>query len=342
MRGWVAAAQVAACAVVAFPCVGQAQDVQIKVHHFLPASGVIPQKVIGPWCDRLAKESAGKVKCTIAPDMSLGGQPPDLLDQARRGVVDVAYTAIGFTPGRFPRLEAFELPFAATGAEATSRALWEFARGPGADDTKDVQLLAVHAQGPGVLHNNRKPVATAADLKGMRLRAPNRLVRDTLAALGAQSVGMPASQASDAIAQGMLDGTLLPYGSLGEAGGVAATKFHSETGPRDRAIYTSVYVLVMSRKTFDKLPASTRKIIEDASGAPLSVAAGKAMAEADAAVRRSAPKGSVNVISPAEVAAMRKLAQPAVEAWIKEMTRGGLDGKALVEVSQKLVAKHTK
>lgn len=341
MRGWVAAARVAAFAVV-LPCAAVAQEIQLKVHHFLPASSVVQQKVIGPWCDRLAKDSAGKVKCRIAADMSLGGQPPELLDQARQGVVDVAYTAIGFTPGRFPRLESFELPFAATGAEATSRALWEFARGPGADDAKDVQLLAVHALGPGVVHNNRKPIAAAADLKGLRLRAPNRQVRDTLAALGAQSVGMPASQAVDAIAQGMLDGTLLPYGSLGEAGGVAATKFHSETGPRDRALYTTVYVLVMNRKLFEKLPAATRKVIEDASGAPLSAAAGKAMADADAAVRRSAPKGSVNVIPSAEVAAMRKLAQPAVDAWVKDMTRGGLDGKGLVEASQKLVAKHTR
>ena len=46
--------------------------------------------------------------------MQLGGAPPQLFDQARDGVVDIVWTLPGYTAGRFPRLEVFELPFVAT------------------------------------------------------------------------------------------------------------------------------------------------------------------------------------------------------------------------------------
>jgi TRAP-type C4-dicarboxylate transport system substrate-binding protein len=42
--------------------------------------------------------------------MTLGGTPPELVQQARDGVVDLVWTVNGYTPGQFPRTEVFELP----------------------------------------------------------------------------------------------------------------------------------------------------------------------------------------------------------------------------------------
>ena len=61
----------------------QAQDVTLKVHHFLPAGSAANTMFIMPWCDKIAKESANKLKCQIYPSMQLGGTPPQLYDQAR-------------------------------------------------------------------------------------------------------------------------------------------------------------------------------------------------------------------------------------------------------------------
>ena len=43
--------------------------------------------------------------------MQLGGRAPQLIDQARDGVVDIVWTLPGYTPGRFTLTEVFELPF---------------------------------------------------------------------------------------------------------------------------------------------------------------------------------------------------------------------------------------
>jgi TRAP-type C4-dicarboxylate transport system substrate-binding protein len=61
----------------------QAQEVTLKVHHFLSAQTFIHTGVFEPWCAKLGKESNNRIKCQIYPAMQLGGTPPQLFDQVR-------------------------------------------------------------------------------------------------------------------------------------------------------------------------------------------------------------------------------------------------------------------
>ena len=119
--------KVAAAAALTAAAIGQAsaQEVTLKVHHFLPASSFAQTLFIQPWCDRIAKESNNKMKCQIYPSMQLGGSPPQLFEQARDGVADVVWTLPGYTAGRFPSVEVFEMPFMMQSPEATSKAVWD-------------------------------------------------------------------------------------------------------------------------------------------------------------------------------------------------------------------------
>src|ERR1700752_2022070 len=103
-----------------------AQPVTLRVHHFLPAASTAHQKFIKPWCNRIEADSRGKLRCQISPAMQLGGKPPELIDQVRTGAVDIIWTLPGYTPGRFPIMEVFELPFMSKSAEATSHAAWDY------------------------------------------------------------------------------------------------------------------------------------------------------------------------------------------------------------------------
>jgi TRAP-type C4-dicarboxylate transport system substrate-binding protein len=58
--------------------------------------------------------------------------------------VDIVFTLAGYTPGRFPRLEVFELPWIASSrARATSRALYEFYERYAREDAANLHILAV-------------------------------------------------------------------------------------------------------------------------------------------------------------------------------------------------------
>lgn len=70
----------AAAALVASAFGAQAQQVVLKVHHFLPSTSSSQVKLIGPWCDKVQKESKDRLKCQIYPSMQLGGTPAQLMD----------------------------------------------------------------------------------------------------------------------------------------------------------------------------------------------------------------------------------------------------------------------
>ena len=139
-----------------------AAEVTLRLHQFLPPQATIPVKAITPWAKKVEKESGGRIKVQQFPAMQLGGKPSDLYDQAKDGVVDIVWTVLGYTPGRFPKTEAFELPFMTGNAEAGSRAFQDFVQKYAMDEFKDVKLLAVHVHGPGLFHS-REPITKLED-----------------------------------------------------------------------------------------------------------------------------------------------------------------------------------
>ena len=71
--------------------------------------------MLEPWANSVEKLSKGKVKINIAPGMSLGGKPSDLVKQAREGkFVDLIWMINGYSDKEFRRSEVFELPFVRT------------------------------------------------------------------------------------------------------------------------------------------------------------------------------------------------------------------------------------
>ena len=70
-----------AIALCGFAGAAYAQTVTLKVHHFLPPASTAHRNFIVPWCDKIAKESAGRLKCQIYPAMQMGGAPQQLYDQ---------------------------------------------------------------------------------------------------------------------------------------------------------------------------------------------------------------------------------------------------------------------
>ena len=147
-----------------------------KLHHFLPPMSMQHSKVFVPWAEKIAEESNGRINIEIYPTMQLGGKPPHLYDQVRKGVVDMSWTVGGYTPGRFPKATVFELPFMVTDARSVSMALQEYMETEIADEFEDVHVLALHAHARGVLHSRETQIKTMEDLKGLKVRAPNKMM----------------------------------------------------------------------------------------------------------------------------------------------------------------------
>ena len=325
-----------ACALAA-----SAQTVTLKLHHFLPAGSAAQTMFLKPWCDRIAQESADKLRCQIYPSMQLGGTPPQLFDQVKDGVVDVTWTVLGYSAGRFPLIEVFELPFMMESPEGTSKAVWDYVQLNDQAEFKDIHPLAFHVHGDGVFHMVNKPIKVMADLKDQKVRAPTRQTNKMLAALGATPVAMPVPQVSDALAKSVIDGALVPYEVVPSVKIQELVKFHSETDPVEPAIYTSVFVLAMNKAKYESLPADLKKVLDANSGKALSGMAGKAFLAADVEGKKLTTKNTTNVIPKSELVAWKKVGQTVTDAWVADVTAKGANGKQLLESARALIAKNS-
>lgn len=319
---------------------GHAETVTLKVHHFLPAGSYANTQFIQPWCDRIAKESNDQLKCQIYPSMQLGGTPAQLVDQVRDGVVDVIWTLPGYTPGRFPLVEVFELPFMMQSPESTSKALWDYVAKYAPNEFKDVKPLAFHVHGDGVFHMVNKPIQTMDDLKGLKLRAPTRMTNKFLAALGATPVAMPVPQVGEALAKSVIDGALVPWEVVPSVKIQELVKFHSETDPAEAAIYTSTFVFAMNKAKYESLSPELRKVIDNNSGKSLSGHIGKVFLMADAQGKKTAAKNTMNVISRQELLKFQTVGQSVTQAWVADMTAKGSNGKELLDGARALIARN--
>lgn len=321
-----------------------AQEVVLKVHHLLPPVATGHAKLIAPWCERLAKDSGGRLKCQIYPAMQLGGTSAQLFDQVKDGVADVTWGVTGYTPGRFPKVEVFELPFIITNAIASSQAIFEFVQRYDQDEFRDVHPLAFHQHGPAVFHMRDIPVNTLADLKGRKVRAPTRFTNKLLADLGATPVGILAPQVPEALSKGVVDGVLFPWEVVPAFKIDELTRYHSETDPKYNQLYSSVFFFAMNRRKYDALPVELRKVLDANSGMELTTRFARAFLDGDVAGRDAAIKagGRFNTIPATELEKWRTLAQPVVDGWVKDVTDKGHDGKKLLEAARALIAKYTK
>lgn len=318
-----------------------AQEVTLKFHHFLPIQANLPKHVVEPWAERIEEQSQGRIKIDRFYGMALGGRPPELIDQVIDGVADATLTVTGYTPGRYPRSEAFELPFMMTNAEDTSRAYWEYAEKYMLDaDFKDLHVIAVWVHGPGIIHS-KEPIVSVKDLNGVKLRAPTRITNQMFSSLGATAIGMPVPAVPEALSKGVIDATVIPWEVTGALKVPELVRNHTEIG--DASLYTTTFILAMNKDVYEAMPDDLKAVIDANSGAEVSAFGGRQMQAYDAPAREAAVAMGNNIITltPEQVEEWRAAALPTREAWVKEMDAAGIDGTMLLEEAQALIEKHT-
>ncbi len=341
LLGAVGAAAIAALATGFSAGSALAQEVTLKLHQFLPAQANVPRLVLDVWADSVEEDSGGRIKVERYPSMQLGGKPPELMDQAIDGVADVVWTVVGYTPGRYPSTEVFELPFMMTNARAVSHAYWEmFEKHMKDTEFANVKILGTWVHGPGIFHT-KDPVEAPEDLQGMKIRGGSRSVNSLLTKLGATPVGMPVPAVSEGLSKGVIDGTTIPWEVTTALKVPELVENHTEF--EGRALYVLTFVLAMNKAKYESLPDDLKQVIDDNSGLEFSVFAGGTQADADGPAREVALDLGNNIITISEddTAEWREIAQPIYDEWVADMESKGIDGQALIDEATMLIEKYT-
>jgi TRAP-type C4-dicarboxylate transport system substrate-binding protein len=331
--------------VLTIPLPAQAQDVSMRLHTLLPPVAAPPKTFLIPWTEKVAKESGGKLRIGFFGPMTLGGTPPQLVDQARDGVVDIVWTLPGYTAGRFPKSSVFELPFLHTNAETTTAALQDFAEKHLKDEYKDYHVLLLHVHGGSLFMMRDKPIQKVEDFRGLKIRTATAAGGAFLKALGATGLGMPVPEVGPSMAKGVIDGTLLPYEiAPSQKMQDLATYFITMSGLQPR-MNTSVFAFLMNKSSYAKLSPDLKKVIDANSGRNLAPIAGKNWDQIEISGQKamaSKEKNKFLEIPPAEVARMKELAIPVINQWVADMKAKGFDGDQLLTDARGMIAKHSK
>ena len=317
----------------AFPALGQ--EVTLRLHHFLPPSANLHAKLVEPWVKDVQDKSGGRIKIDTFTAMSLGGTPAQLYDQAVDGAVDIILTLPGYSAGRFPRAEVFELPFLTDDTVAASKAYWDMVEASLQDtDFNEAKILAAWVHGPGVLHS-RKPITALEDIAGMELRGATRLVTDLLGEIGASPVGMPLPSIAENVSKGVISGAALPWEVVPAIKLHELVANHTEFG--DKVLYTAVFVIAMNWDAYDDLPDDLRQILDEASGKGLSTIAAEMVVREDAASRALAQGNTIIELDEAEVARWQTASRPVYARWIEGTVAEGFAGRETLSTAQRLI-----
>ena len=334
----------AAAGVVMAAGMTHAAEYTFKLHHLLSGKAPAHTKMLEPWAKQVEKNSNGKVKIDLYPAMTLGGRPPELIQQARDGVVDIVWTVNGYTPGLFPRTEVMELPTVfKNDPVAANLALYDMFESDLRQEYTGVEVMFLHVHAGQAIHMRTDAVHSPADLAGKKLRIPTRTGAWVIEALGASPVAMPVPELPPALQKGVVDGALIPWEIIPPLKIQDQTKYQIE-GVNMERLGTTTFQVSMNADRWNGLPADIKKAFKDASGRDWWGEVGKIWrATDDFGIGLAVKSGNTHItLSETETEAFRKAVAPVVDRWIKEVSGKGIDGAALVAKARKLIAQNGK
>lgn len=332
----------AGVATVALATGANAQEYTFKLHHLLGAQAPAQTKMLEPWARQVEENSGGKVKIDIYPAMTLGGRPPELVQQVRDGVVDLVWTVNGYTPGLFPRTEVFELPTVfKNDPKATNLAMCDMFDEDLAQDYQGMEVMFLHVHAGQGLHTRDKEVHTPADVAGMNLRIPTRTGAWIIEALGANPTAMPVPELPQALQKGVVDGALIPWEIIPPLKIQEQTEYQIEGYDRERFGNTTFQVS-MNQARWDGLPDDIKAAFKDASGCDWWGQVGDIWrASDDFGIKMAVESGNTHItLTEDETRMFRDAMAPVVDRWVEDVTGKGIDGAALVEKARAAIASH--
>lgn len=237
----------------------QAKTINLKVaNYFPPPSG--QSKIMVQFIAELEARTGGKVKVRYFPGGSLL-KAPATIKGVEKGIADIGLAHIEYTAGRFPVMEAAELPLGYPTGWVANQMMNEFYNKFMPKELDKFKILWWHANAPSVLIT-KKPVRKIEDLKGMTIRAPG-LMGDIIKACGATPAPTHIMETYDAISKGVIDGVFTPFETLRTFKFAEVAKYVTVARPIG-ASYP--FFIAMTKKKYNALPADVKVVLDTLAG----------------------------------------------------------------------------
>ncbi|NWG24516.1 MAG: TRAP transporter substrate-binding protein [Pseudorhodoplanes sp.] len=210
---------------------------------------------------KLEQATNGRLSIQMFPSMQLGGEK-EMIEQAQVGALAFARISVGPMGPVVPELNVFNLPFMFRDVAHAEKVM----DGPIGDemlkklsDNPNAGLIGLAWMSGGArnVYNNKKPIKTVDDLKGLKIRMMgNPVFVDTMNSLGGNGVAMGYDQLINALQTGVVDGAENNEPSYESGQHYRYAKYYSNTG---HLIIPEI--LVFSKKIWESLSKDDQALI---------------------------------------------------------------------------------
>ncbi len=310
------------------------KTIMLTYSNFFPPSH-FNAKLGDSWAKEIEKRTDGRVKFTYFPGGALL-KGPGMFDGVVKGVSDIGMSLFAYTAGRFPSMEALDLPMGYPSGKVATYVANDFYNRFKPKAISKVKLFYLHAHGPGLLHS-KKPVYKMEDLKGLKIRCTGFSAK-AAKALGGVPVAMGQGGAYEALQKGVVEGTLAPIEVL--KGWKQAEVIKSTTECFSVGYTTAMYV-IMNLDKWNALPADIQKVFDEVSKEWIAKHA-EGWDTADAAGKKYTQSLGNKIISLSneESARWAKAVSPVIDDYASSLKDKGLPGDEYVKFIRESIDKY--
>lgn len=252
-----AAAQPTAAAA---PAKAAAPKYTLRLAHHVALTHLV-QTVSEKFAETVSKKTNGQVEVKVFGAGQIGGLK-DNTEGVKLGTLDLAWADLSAAALYYDRANIISLPFLFRDHDHWQKV----ANGPIGKqlasellEKTGIRTLSYQVSGFRVMMSRNKPINSAADMKGLKIRIPEvPIYVDTMKALGANATPLPWGDVYTALQTGVVDAVEVPAdtalsGKIPEVAKYVSKTYH---------IFTDVN-LIMSDKVYKGLPADIQKAIDD-------------------------------------------------------------------------------
>ena len=317
-----------------FSSPAQAQ-IKLTYANFPPAT-TFPCVQMERWKTEVEKRTAGKVTVQTFPGGTLL-PAKNIFDGVITGTADIGNFAMSYQPGRFPVSEAIDLPLGFTNAKAASLALYDLVEKTNPKEFEKVKIITLFTCPPADFMT-KTPVKSLKDLKGLELRTSGT-GSEVLKLLGAIPIGMPQSEAPEAIQKGIVKGNVSSMEILKDFNFASYLPFATEAN-----LFVVSFGVVMNKEKWNSLPDDVKKVIDDLrreqalwTGTYVDNHVKEALAWS-----KDKYKHQLFELPAADQAEIQKLLKPMQDNYVKKVTAAGLPGDQILKDALALKDKYEK
>jgi TRAP-type transport system periplasmic protein len=233
--------------------------IKLKFANFFPPT----HKNAVVWSEftqEINKKSGGKVEISYYPGGTLL-TAPKMAAGVATGIADIGLAHFAYSRGRFPVMEAIELPLGFPSAWVGAGVANEFYDKFKPKEMDQYHPLAFCASTPNVLMTLSKPVRALEELKGMKIRAPGR-IGDIVKFLGGIPMPIEMVDVYESLRRGVLDGTMVSAETL-EGFKIGELIKYVTASWKVGGCYG--FYTLMNRQKWDALPPDMQKLFAEVS-----------------------------------------------------------------------------